>query len=519
MNRLGLRPEELDLADRINQLAIDELVPIAHRFGEQHAVCRELVEVMAEHGMFGLSIGTEYGGVGTSDRYSTLLCLAREHLGYHDSLVDFTFGCQGLGTVAIVQNGSEAQRARYLPDLVAGRRIFAFALTEPGAGSDVRGMETTAERDGDSFILNGTKTFISGAPDADVYVVLARTDGKHRGKGVTAFIVERGTPGFRGRQDISLCAPHAIGTLTFDNCVVPGTNVIGDVNRGFAVAFGTLEIYRPSVGALAVGMGQRAYDLAARYAGQRLVGDVPLVTYEAIRLKLARMWSDVTVGRALVYHAATCHDRGLDSTREAAMAKLFATEAAHRAIYESQQIYGGLGVTVGQEVEALSRHIRQATIYEGTSEIQRLIIARAEVARPTVDEEVVDGESPKSALRVVREGYEAARRELAQHPELVASQGMQFRLADAAVSLAGAELVDAQRKEPDATRRAAAVSELAVGTASAKIRELVDELHRRAGYLSTVERAAVDAVLMECVTWSEDQRLLELAELLLGVPA
>jgi len=529
VNELGLTPDEVAQAERIDEIARTELVAIAHRFGEQHAVCRELVDAMAAHGLFGLNIDAAYGGTSTSTRYSTLLCLAREQLGYHDPLVDFTFGCQGLGTVAIVRNGNADQRARYLPDLVSGNRLFAFALTEEGAGSDVRGMQTTAQRDGDTFVLNGSKTFISGAPEADVYVVLARTDGQPRSKGITAFIVERGTPGFTARQDITLSAPHAIGSLAFDGCVVPAANVIGQVDQGLAVAFGTLEVYRPSVGALAVGMGQRAYDLAVAYAGRRHVAGAPLQTLEAIRLKLARMWWEVRAARALVYRAAARRDAGLDSTREAAMAKLFATEAAHRAIYESQQIHGGLGVRTGQEVEALFRHIRQATIYEGTSEIQRSIIGRAESARaPGAAPDPPAGTAaggPGDGLAVARGAYEDLRAWALGQPGLLARQAVQFRVADCAVALEAAELLAGGPGIPGGlpttpahapTPAAGVAADVAVGHALAEVASLVDELHRAAGYLGADERQDVAAALFNAAPWSRDGRLLELAGHLLG---
>ena len=240
--------------------------------------------------------------------------------------------------------------------------------------------------------------------------------------------------------------------------------MIGEVGHGLGVALGTLEIYRPSVGALAVGMGHRAYDLAAAHAARRHVLGAPLTSLEAIRLKLARMWLEVWAARRLVYRAAATRDSGSDSTREAAMAKLFATEAAHRAIYESQQIHGGLGVRHGQEIESLFRHIRQATIYEGTSEIQRSIIARAETARDA-------GEPARLAARdglasaVARRTYERVRAWAVAEPGLLSHQAVQIRLADAATTVDIAELMQADADDPAAESWMAAAADVAVSSA------------------------------------------------------
>jgi acyl-CoA dehydrogenase len=471
---LGLDDAERALAADVDAFAAAELVPLAARFGEQHAICRDLVTAMADRGYFGLNIAREYGGRGNDHRYSTLLCILREHLGYHEPGVDFTFGLQGLGTVAVVRYGSDDQRAAILPDLVDGKRIFAFAVTEPDAGSDVRGMTTTATPVDGGYRLSGTKTYISGAPDADVVVVVARTPGAGTA-GYSAFIVDPNQRGVEIRSDIELAAPHSIGTIVFDDHVVPVENRIGAEGEGLKVALGTLEVYRPSVGALAVGMTRRAYDLALAVALDRHVGGRRLADLDVIRLKLARMWADATTCRALVYRAAARRDAGQDSVVEAAMSKLAATEAACRGIYESQQIHGARGVTVGYHVEALARHARQATIYEGTSEIQRLIIARGVVggfgersSGPTADHRV--------ALAGVRSSEAGG--------ALLQRDTVRARLADVHIALDAADLVADQATQlasggDERAERFSLVAELALVEATDLTVDFLDDLRRR----------------------------------------
>ncbi|HEY8450481.1 MAG TPA: acyl-CoA dehydrogenase family protein [Bacillota bacterium] len=376
-----LTESQAQLVERIERLARERLRPVAAAWGERSEVCPELVAIMAEEGLFGLNIPERYGGSGGADQYCTTLCLVREALALHCSEAELIFAVQGLGTCAIVMHGSEEQKQRYLPDLVRGRRLFAFGLTEPEAGSDAAALRTTARRDGGDYVLEGRKMFISNAPDADVYVVFAKTDPEQGSRGVTAFIVEKGTPGFTPRGGIELTAPHAIGYLDFEGCRIPAENVLGEPGHGFRIALSTLDIYRPSVGAQAVGLARRAYRLARAYALERMAFGRRLADHQAIQFKLADMWIQIEAARGLVYYAAWLKDQGRRITREAAMAKLYATEAAQRVIYEAQQIHGGRGVIRGYEIERLAREARPMTIYEGTSEIQRLIIARAEAER------------------------------------------------------------------------------------------------------------------------------------------
>lgn len=376
-----------ELVERVETLAREKLAAIEREWGERSSTCPELVQVMAENDLFAFNIPVKYGGKGGLDDYCTTVCLIREALATYSTAADLVFATQGLGTCAIVMHGTEAQKSRYLPDLVRGRRLFAFGLTEPEAGSDVASLQTSARRDGDHWILNGQKMFISNAPDADVYVVFARTDPDAGTRGVSAFIVEKGTPGFTPRGDLELSAPHAIGYLDFNDCRVPAENMLGEPGHGFRIALSTLDIYRPSVGAAAVGMATRALRLAREYARQRVTFGKPLVEHQSIQFKLADMWIQIQAARNLVYRAAWLKDQGHRISREASMAKLFATEAAVKVVYEAQQIFGGRGVIRGQEIERLAREVRPMTIYEGASEIQRLIIARAEAERWAAERE------------------------------------------------------------------------------------------------------------------------------------
>ncbi len=506
MIELGLTADEQELAADVDEFAVATLVPIAEEFGEQHAICRDLVTAMADRGYFGLNIASEYGGRGNDHRYSTLLCILREHLGYHEPGVDFTFGLQGLGTVAIVKNGDDAQRSAILPDLVDGKKVFAFAVTEPNAGSDVRGMTTTAEPVDGGYRISGTKTYISGAPDADLMVVVARTPGAGSA-GYSAFVVDPSEAGVEVRQDIELGAPHSIGTIVFTDHFVPTSSLIGAEGDGLKVALGTLEVYRPSVGALAVGMTRSAYDHALEIALEREVGGRRLADLEVIRLKLARMWADVIWCRALVYRAAATRDAGESSVVQAAMSKLAATEAACRAVYESQQIHGARGVTVGYHVEALARHARQATIYEGTSEIQRLIIGRSAV-EPSTDEATGPTAHLRQALDSIR-GSEVGR-------ALLSNDSVRARLADVCIALDAADLVAAQADRlaetaDDRAARFALVAELTLVDATDSAADLITDLARRSP--DVVVGGTADSLRRTAVR-SPDVILLDLADLL-----
>jgi acyl-CoA dehydrogenase len=309
------------------------------------------------------------------------LCLIREILARHAGLADFAFAMQGLGSATIGLFGSDAQKDRYLPGVARGERIAAFALSEPDAGSDVAAIATTARRDGDRWRLDGRKTWISNGGIADHLVLFARTGEAPGARGLTAFILDAGTPGLVVEARIATLAPHPLATLRLEGCVVPDGQRLGEPGQGFRLAMATLDHFRPTVGAAALGFARRALDEALRHArGRRMFGatlaDLPLA-----QARLGEMATEIDAAALLVYRAAWAKDRGAARiTREAAMAKLFATEAAQRVVDAAVQLHGGLGVMRGSAVESLYREVRALRIYEGASEVQQLVIARALLA-------------------------------------------------------------------------------------------------------------------------------------------
>jgi len=304
------------------------------------------------------------------------LCIVREHLSYESALADLMFAMQGLGSFPVTLAGSASLKRRLLPLVRAGEAIAAFAITEPEAGSDVGALRTTASRDGGGYVLDGVKTFISNAGLADFYTVFAKTDPEKGSKGISAFLVEKDAPGFLFEEKIELIAPHPIGRIRFAGCRVPAENLLGREGEGFKIAMTTLDTFRPTVGAAAVGLASRALDAAVEYAKRRVQFGKPIAEFQATQIKLAEMATDLDASRLLVYRAAWKKDTTAGRvTRESAMAKLFATEAAQHIIDSAVQIHGGAGLVRGAVVEHLYRDIRALRIYEGTSEIQKLVIA------------------------------------------------------------------------------------------------------------------------------------------------
>ena len=303
-------------------------------------------------------------------------CLTREALGAASPLADAVFALQGLATVPLLLAGNEAMRSRWLDDAVHGRAMGAFAMTEPEAGSDVAAIATRATREGSAYVLEGSKTFISNAGIADFYTVFATTDPSLGGKGISCFVVPAETPGLRFARAQVLAAPHPLGEIAFEGCRVPEANRLGPEGRGFALGLRTLDRLRATVGAAACGMASRALDEALRHARARRQFGKPLAEFQLVQQKLARMAIDLTAARLLVYRAAYEADRGAERvTVEAAMAKAFATEAAQRIIDDAVQILGGVGVLAESPVDRLYRAVRALRIYEGTTEIQHLVIA------------------------------------------------------------------------------------------------------------------------------------------------
>ena len=338
--------------------------------------CRALVSALGQAGWLRHAVaGVAYGGAG--DVLDTrALCLMRETLARHSGLADFAFAMQGLGSGAISLHGSPAQKDHYLNAVARGTAIAAFALSEPEAGSDVAAMSCEARIEGDQAVLNGEKTWISNGGIADFYVVFARTGEAEGARGISAFIVDDGTPGFDVASRINVIAPHPLARLEFNECRIPLSQRIGDAGQGFKIAMRTLDVFRTSVAAAALGMARRALDEALQRATTRRLFKQLLSDFQLTQAKLAKMATTIDSAALLTYRAAWLRDQGQNVTREAAMAKMMATEGAQQVIDAAVQMWGGRGVVSEQPVERLYREIRALRIYEGATEVQQLIIAR-----------------------------------------------------------------------------------------------------------------------------------------------
>lgn len=348
----------------------------AHDHAGVDAACRQLVRQLGDGGWLRHAVaGTEHGGHGDAIDTRTL-CLVRETLARHDGLADFAFAMQGLGAGAISLHGSPYQRRRYLPRVAAGTAIAAFALSEPQAGSDVAAMQCAATVDGEHYVLEGEKTWISNGGIADFYVVFARTGEQPGARGISAFIVDANTPGLEIAERIAVIAPHPLARLRFNRCRIPAAQRIGDAGQGFKVAMSTLDVFRTSVAAAALGFARRALDAALAHATRRQMFGQVLSDFQLTQAKFADMATGIDAAALLTYRAAWQRDMGRKVTREAAMAKMSATETAQQVIDAALQMFGGLGVVSGQPVERLYRDIRALRIYEGATEVQQLIIAR-----------------------------------------------------------------------------------------------------------------------------------------------
>jgi len=349
---------------------------IAHQTHDVDSLCREWVRRLGNAGWLRHAIGgTAYGGL--ADAIDTrAICLIRETLARHSGLADFAFAMQGLGSGAICLHGSSEQKRAYLPRVASGNAIAAFALSEPDAGSDVAALSCGAARDGDGFVLNGSKTWISNGGIADFYVVFARTGEAPGSRGISAFIVDAETPGFSIAERIHVIAPHPLATLRFENCRLPRSALVGAAGQGFKIAMQTLDVFRTSVAAAALGFARRALDAALLRATTRKMFNQTLGEFQITQSKLADMATGIDAAALLTYRAAWQRDGGRGVTREAAMAKMTATETAQKVIDAAVQMWGGLGVVSGNTVECLYREIRALRIYEGATEVQQLIIAR-----------------------------------------------------------------------------------------------------------------------------------------------
>ncbi len=357
------------VAEDVRRLAREVLAPLA-KAGERGRVNRALVRALGEHRLLDRVLPLE-GKPSALD-----LCRIREALATESTEAETAFALQGLGAYPLLVNARPEFVERWVPAVVSGEAVAAFALTEPEAGSDVAALALAAERDGDGWRLTGVKTWISNAPDADIYTVFARTTPGAGARGLTAFAVPGDTAGLSGRH-LELVSPHAIGTLELDGARVPDEAVVGEVDGGFRVAMGTLNLFRPSVGAGAVGMGQAALDAAVAHAGERQAFGQPLRGFQAVSHALAEMATRLEAARLLVHSAATAYDDcAAGVPQRSAMAKLFATETAQFVVDSAVQIHGASALEEGHLLAHLYRDVRALRIYEGASEIQREIIAR-----------------------------------------------------------------------------------------------------------------------------------------------
>jgi acyl-CoA dehydrogenase len=347
---------------------------------------RRLVRQLGNQGFLAYIVPKEFGGAREKVQARDL-CIVREELARGSALADAMFAMQALGSYPITLFGTDEQKQRYLPPVSEGTRIAAFALTEPEAGSDISGLQTQAVRRGKEYCLTGTKSFISNAGIADSYVVFASTAPEKKNKGVSAFVVDANSPGLIVKERTRVISPHPIGVIAFEDCVIPENSLLGNDGDGLKIAFGTLDVLRCTVGAAALGFAQRAMEEAVDYAGKRRQFDRPLTEFQAIQFKLAKMATELEAARLLVYQAAWVHDSGAgDAKLKSSMAKLFATEAAQRIVDQALQIHGGMGVVVGSVVERLYRDVRALRIYEGTSEIQKIVIARELLGKPRIED-------------------------------------------------------------------------------------------------------------------------------------
>jgi acyl-CoA dehydrogenase len=369
-----LEPYQKTLAVELHGWARDHIT--GDISADVNDACRDYVRAFGSDGWLKHAVGgRDFGG--EADAISARsICVIRETLAYHSGLADFAFAMQGLGSGAITLFGDDEQRRNYLPRVVAGDAIAAFALSEPNAGSDAGALECQAWLDGDTYVLNGEKSWISNAGIASFYVVFARTGEAEGARGISAFLVDADTEGLEVGDPVDIIADHPLASLRFKNCRIPAAQKIGEAGKGFKIAMSVLDIFRASVAAAALGFARRALDEALRRSTSRKMFGQTLSDFQITQAKLADMATAIDAAALLTYRAAWLHDHGGRATIEAAMAKMTATESAQCVIDAAVQMFGGLGVTSGNTVERLYREIRPLRIYEGATEVQQLIIAR-----------------------------------------------------------------------------------------------------------------------------------------------
>ncbi len=376
MTAFALTPEQQAFAAEVRTIAAERLAPIAAA-GQPGRVNRELIKTLGSLGLLA-RLFPDPGGV-SREAAATDLCILRESLATRCTEAETALALQGLGSYPILQSGRDEIVRTWLPAVAAGDAVAAFALSEPSAGSDAAALALTAEPDpdGSGWRLTGEKTWISNAPEADVYTVFARTTPGAGARGISAFVVPADRPGLSGTH-LDMLSPHPIGTVTFDGVPVRAEELLGEQDRGFRVAMRTLDLFRPSVGAFAVGMATAALDASVAHAASRVAFGGPLKDQQAVSHLLAEMATRVEAARLLVYAAAAAYDAGEERLAgKAAMAKLFATETAQFVVDAAVQIHGARALQRGHLLEHLYREVRAPRIYEGTSEIQRTVIARS----------------------------------------------------------------------------------------------------------------------------------------------
>ncbi len=371
-----LTEEQIAIRNMVRDFARNEVASHVAEYDEMKAFPRELIRKLGELGLLGIIYPESYGGAGMG--YIEYALIVEELSAIDPSLGLMVAAHNSLGTLHIFTYGSEEQKKKYIPRLMSGESLAAWALTEPACGSDAKALKTTAVRKGDKWILNGSKTFITNPNYSDYTVVIARTDPEKGTRGISAFVVEKGTPGFNISENMHKLGMRASDTaeLSFDECAIPAENILGAEGDGFRQAMATLDGGRISIGAMCVGIGRGAYDHTVKYVQEREAFGKKIADFQATKFKLADMATEIDAARLLILRAAWLKNQGLELNKESAMAKLYASEVAVRASNEAVQIYGGYGFMQEYPVEKFYRDSKLGTIGEGTSEILRLVIAR-----------------------------------------------------------------------------------------------------------------------------------------------
>ena len=372
-----LTEEQQMIVDLARQIAVEKIIPVRAKLDENEEFPWDIMKDIAQADLFGLYVPEEYGGFAKGCFEN---CLALEQLAYGCIAVTTTFAASALGGYPIMLFGSDEQKARYLPDIAAGKRLVAFGLTEANAGSDAAGIQTTAVEDGDHWVLNGTKQWITSGGEAEIYTIVAMTNKNKGARGATSFIVEKGDPGFSFGKKERKMGLNASSTreLIMNECRIPKDRILGRKGQGFIMAMRTLDIARPGIGAIAVGLGQAALDEAVKYARQRIQFGQPIIAFQALQHMLADMATKIEASRALVYSVARTIDEGTkDTAKISAMAKLFATDMAMQVTTDAVQILGGYGYMKSYPVEKMMRDAKILQIYEGTNQILRNVIGQA----------------------------------------------------------------------------------------------------------------------------------------------